>query len=201
MKVRAMLLLILAAVLLGAMACSPGGGRHEGKTLDQWVELAQGPAYGPAETVGEQRKQAFGALAAIGAPAVPALQRVIGHTDERISGGAIRALHQIGEAAEPAVQTLIRQMGSHENEDIRKLIPPALAAIAPGSEEVQRALLGAMMSDTAGMGSLGRAALLQCFGSSSAAPTVVEEIRRLRPERGNLELQKSMDELLTAAGG
>lgn len=91
MKYGAACGLILALLAAFAGCGGPDIPEYEGKTLEEWVTLASGPAVGPANTTKRQREEAFAMLGEIGGPAVEPLREMVTHADSWISGGAVKA--------------------------------------------------------------------------------------------------------------
>lgn len=175
--------LFAVTAVLALCACGgPEVPEYEGRTLEEWVRRASGPAVGPAHTVDEQRSSAMATLERIGPPAVPALGEMVMNPNADLSLRAVQALKKIGPEAEPAVPDLIEGLRRHERGQVRRAIPGALAVIAPNREDVQLALIGKLRDPDEGMFTAALAALRMGFQAQGPASEKVG--RRLGALRG-----------------
>jgi len=165
--------------LLGCLVaafCACGGPEipeYDGKTLEEWIRRARGPVVGPANTARGQREEALRMLGEIGEPAAPALGGMVSHSDRWISAGAVEALRTIGPEAKAAIPDLIEGVKKQRRAQVRRAIPGAMVSIAPGSEDVQIALVGRLADADDGMFNAAMAALRTCFQTAGPASEAV----------------------------
>lgn len=90
---------------------------------------------------------ALGELGPAAAPAVPELTAALGHRDKHLRTGAVRALAAIGPPAAAAEAALRAALLADREDDVRREIPSALVAIRAGSSETLAALEQAASRD------------------------------------------------------
>lgn len=192
----------LAGLLLVVLAaCGPKIPEYEGRTLEEWVRRAEGPVLGPAHTAARQRREAFGALERVGAPAVPALARMVGNTDPDIAAGAVGALKGIGPAGRAAVPDLIAALAPRRPPRIRRAIPGALAAIDPHGEAAQLELVARLADSDDAVFRAAWSALDVCFRENGpATEAVARRFAGLREAGLNNTRQEMIRRLPSAAG-
>lgn len=111
---------------------------YAGRSLDQWIELAEGPesvdALAAVRAIGEMGPRA--------APAVPALARLL--EDRSLRPAAAHALGEIGPEAAPAIPAMIMALkrdGFYHDHFHGGIIIPSIAKIGPAAVPALIALL------------------------------------------------------------
>ncbi len=109
----------------------------------------------------EVRLHAAMALGGIGKPAVGALQKSLGDSDERVRFYAVWALALTGPTAKPATPALVAALRD-EDEDVRYKAAYALGQVAADSDDAIAALVRALKDTDADVVAEVRAALTKC---------------------------------------
>ncbi len=172
----------------------PGEPWHNGKPMSYWARRA---TYKKVFTLNyhdtgeKERAEAFGALAKIGAPAVPSLIKLMQHEEWYIRVDAADALGAIGADAKPAIPVMIERLADHSDFGGRLTIQRALANIDPRSEAVMMALVETlawpdplkMMSPAAFM------ALETCIRAGPLPDDVMERLGSMRDTHKDPEIR------------
>ncbi len=110
------------------------------KTPEQWIEVL-------GHRNPQARERAIDALVQYGRKSVPPLVELLkSKTSSVVRLGAVRALGQIGPAAQPAIPQLIRLLGDHRWSS-RDAAADALAHIGGNDSRVTSALVSTLKSD------------------------------------------------------
>lgn len=123
------------------------------------------------------RMEAIDGLAAIGAPAVAKVSRLVGADDPPTCRAACEALARMGRAAEGAVSSLLVAL-KHDDADVRRHAAEALGAVGAWPERTVSALAEALRDDSPSVRAHAAYALGR-FGvaAESAVPALAEVLR------------------------
>jgi HEAT repeat protein len=197
-------------ILLSAIAIlSPVAGEEEkepvyrGKKMSYWVKRAQ---YEKKLTLDyhddghRERAEAFGALIAIGQPAVKPLRLLLGHKQWYVRSSAASALGRIGPPAQAAVPDLLKKLKLVSDTVGRTEIPTALSQIDPKSEPVRLALVQALEGlpgeSDPGVAVTAFLALEECRIAEEFSEEIVKQLTRIHDEHADPEIKNWASQLL-----
>ena len=124
------------------------------------------------------RRMAAYALAAVGAPAVPALSEALQHTEETVRIEAAYALAQIGDSAESAIPALMERT-KDDNVEVRRYLPEAFGSLGATAAPAVPALIEMLDNDADKQARFEAALALAQIGpaASDAVPVLANALR------------------------